>query len=172
MNGLESGLDNLFKKLPSLPESWKKGLVTALPWFSLVVGILTLFYVFQLYQAATVLNSWVNVADSFYSSIGYSGVGQVGIFLWVSLFVLLAQAILFLVAFPYLRKTKKFGWNLLLWAMLVNVVYDVISSLLVGYANIGQLIFYLAVVAAGLYVLFQVRPNYSDVKDAKVVDKK
>ena len=178
MNGLETGLDNLFKKFPPLPAGFRKGLATALPWLALAGGILTLFSLFAIYQAVIFVNSWVGFADSFYTSMGYStATSGAGLFLWLSLGILVIQAMLILVAFPYLRKSKKIGWDLLFWSALVNVIYNVVYDLFSGYVNIGQLLFSLLGVIIALYFLFQVRPNFmgggaSLAAPVKPVDKK
>jgi hypothetical protein len=88
-----------------------------------------------------------------------SGISAVA---WVGLALLVVQAVLFLVAFPSLRAFKKGGWNILFWAALVNVVYDVVYNLFgYGYMNFGQLLFSLIGAAVGLYLLFQIRPVYT-----------
>jgi len=164
MNGIETGLDKMFKVVPSLPEGFRKGLATALPWISLAGGILSLIGCWYLYQAAVWVGQIYNYADSLYTSLGYSsaatGTGA-SMFIWVSLALLAAQAVMFLVAFPSLQKHKKMGWSLLLWAAFINIIYDVIYSLFgYGYMNFGQLIMYLVGVLISLYFLFQVRPYF------------
>lgn len=182
MNGIESGLDKMFKVVPSLPENARKALAKALPWLALAGGILTLIGCWYLYQAVSFVNQWYGYADSLYSSLGYSANTAAGetIFLWISLALLVVQAVLMLVAFPSLRTGKKLGWSLMLWSAFANIVYDVIYCLFgYGYLNIGQLVLYLVGALIGLYLLFQVRPYFMGAAArpaapvaAKPVDKK
>lgn len=163
MNGIETGLDKMFKAIPSLPEGARKGLAKALPWIALVGGILALIGCWYVYQAATFVSQFSSYADSLYNALGYTTAATTGasVFIWVSLGLLVAQALMFLIAFPSLQKGKKSGWNLLLWAAFVNIAYDIIYSLFgYGYMNFGQLIMYLVGALIGLYLLFQVRPYF------------
>lgn len=162
MQQLEKPLDDSFKKLPQLPENARKGLATALPWLTLAGGVLSLLGAWYLYQAVTWVDQWAGYANSLYGAAGYTApVTGVGAMAWIGLIILVAQAVLFFVAFPALRTFKKSGWNLLLWVALVSVVYSVVVNVLSGYFNVGQLIFSLLGAAIGLYLLFQVRPYYT-----------
>lgn len=167
MQPIETALDNLFKKLPQMPESARKGLASFIPWLTLLGGIVSLLAAWYLYQAVAWVDQW---ATGMYSAIGYtSPVSGISAVAWVGLALLVVQALLFLVAFPALRSYKKSGWSILLWASVVNVVYDVVYNLFggYGYANIGQLIFSLIGVLIGLYLLFQIRPLYTGAVPAK-----
>jgi hypothetical protein len=151
MQPLENALDDVFKKAPQMPEPARKSLATALPWLSLIAGIFSLFAVWGLYTL-------VSFTNSIYSAYGYvAPVTNVMAVVWISLVILLAQAILFLVAFPSLRTLKKKGWDLLFYGALLNIVYDVVFNVFNGYLNFGQLLFSLIGAAVGLYLLFQVR---------------
>jgi len=163
MQGLENALDEAFKKLPQLPENGRKGLANAMPWLALLGGILSLLAAWYLYQAVAWVDQWAGYANSLYTAVGYSApVSGISAITWVSLALLAVQAVLFLVAFPSLRAFKKGGWNILFWAALVNVAYDVVYNLFgYGYMNLGQLIFSLLGAAVGLYLLFQIRPAYT-----------
>lgn len=172
MQPLEKALDDAFKKAPQMPESGRKGLASALPWLTLIAGVLSLLGVWYLYQAVSWVNQWAGYTNSLYSAVGYSNpMTGIGMMAWVGLILLAGQAVLFLVAFPALRAGKKAGWNLLFYAALVNVIYDVVYNLF-GYSsmNIGSLIFSLIGAAVGLYLLFQVRPYFggATVKTAPV----
>lgn len=173
MQGLEKALDDAFKKMPQMPENGRKGLASAMPWLALIGGVLSLLAVWYLYQAVAWVDQWAGYANSLYNSVGYAApVSGISAFAWLSLALLAVQAVLFLVAFPSLRTFKKGGWNILFWAALVNVVYDVIYNLFgYGYANIGQLIFSLLGAAIGLYLLFQIRPMYTGAMGHSVAAK-
>jgi hypothetical protein len=161
MQPLEKALDNAFKKAPQMPENGRKGLASALPWLTLIAGVLSLLGVWYLYQAVSWVNQWSGYANSLYAATGYSNpVSGIGLMSWVGLILLATQAVLFLVAFPALRAGKKAGWNLLFYAALVNFVDDIVYNLFGGYLNIGQMIFSLIGAAVGLYLLFQVRSYF------------
>ena len=162
MQPIEKMLDDAFKKAPLLPEEARKGLAVALPWLTLVGGVLSLLGAWAVYQAVMWTDQLAGYANSLYSSVGYASpmVGTVGVVGWVSLVILLAQAVLFFVAFPALRSGKKSGWDMLLWAALASVVYSVISNVFSGYFRFGELLFSLIGSAAGLYLLFQVRSYF------------
>ncbi len=154
MQAIEKMLGDLLKSAPSLPEEARKGLATALPWLALVGGVLSLVGAWYLYDAVSRLSQ-------LYSAFGYTGpvVGVSGV-AWVTVVVLIAQAVLFLLAFPALRTGKKSGWNFALMAMLVTIIYSVVYNLFSGYLNLGGLVFSLIGSAFGLYLLFQVRSHF------------
>jgi hypothetical protein len=171
MKQLEKPLDDAFKSLPQLPENARKGLAAALPWLTLIGAVLSLLSVANLYNAAMLLNG-------VYSTFGYPLAGGVVTTLWLGIAILVAQAVLFFVAFPALRQYKKSGWNLLFWVAIVSVLYGVIMNLFNGYFDLGQLIVSLLGAAIGLYFLFQVRPYFTTAGgatpasiDAKPVEK-
>jgi hypothetical protein len=154
MRQLEKPLDDAFKNVPQLPENARKGLAAALPWLALLGAILSLLSVANLYNAASLLNG-------VYTAFGYPVAVGVVTTLWLGIAILLAQAVLFFVAFPALRAYKKSGWNLLFWVALVSVLYGVIMNLFNGYFDLSQLIVSLLGAAIGLYLLFQVRGYYT-----------
>lgn len=162
MKQLEKPLDDAFKGLPQLPENARKGLAGALPWLTLVGAVFSLFSVATLYNAASLLNG-------VYNAFGYPVATGVVTTLWLGIGILLAQAVMFFVAFPALRAYKKSGWDLLFWVALVSVLYGVIMNLFNGYFDLGQLIVSLLGAAIGLYFLFQVRPYFTEAGHAPAV---
>lgn len=160
MQAIEKMLGDLLKSAPPLPEEARKGLATALPWVALAGGVLSLIGAWYLYDG---VSKW----NQFYSAFGYTGPGMnITGFAWVIVGILVAQAVLFLLAFPALRTGKKSGWNFALMAMLVTVVYDVVYNLFNGYLNLGGLVFSLIASAFGLYLLFQVRSHFGGAEAA------
>jgi hypothetical protein len=159
MQPLEKALDDAFKKAPQLPENASKGLATALPWLALIGGILSLMGAWGIYG---ILNWTNNVLGSYSALYGYANpyVDTAMPLLWVSLALIVVQAIIMLVAFPALRAGKKSGWNLLFYSALVNVVYDVLYYVF-AYNNIGSLLMALIGAAIGMYLLFQVRSYFA-----------
>jgi len=156
MQQLEKPLDDTFKKAPQLPENVRKGLANAMPWLTLAGGVLSLLAALSVYQIITQLNG-------VYQIFGYSNaVAGVNLLSWVTVFMLIAEAVLFFIAFPDLRLYRKKGWSLVFWASLVNVVYVVFSNLFNGgFVDVGQLIFMLIGTVVGVYLLFQIKDYYT-----------
>lgn len=159
MQQIETKLDELLvKKAPfQLPESARLNLVKAMPWLTLIGGILAALGVWSLYRVVTVVDS----LTTYYNSLGYATPLQtqsVSPLLWVSLLMLAIEAIMFFVAFPALKQRSKKGWNILYWVSLLNVAYALIY--LFAEMNLGSFIFSLIGSLVGLYVLFQIRSHY------------
>jgi hypothetical protein len=163
LKSLESNLEDVFvKKAPALPSGGKKALVEYLPWINLILGLLSLYTAYVLWNWAHVANRFADYANSISAIYGGSPVvtTRLTTMIWVGLAVLVLEALLYIAAFPALRARKKSGWNLLFYAMLVNVVYGVVM-LFADYGGVGTLIGSLIGSAVGLYLLFQIRGSYS-----------
>lgn len=161
MNQIEEKLDELFTKTVTakLPTSGKEILVKALPWLALIGGVLSLFGAWGLYQLATFANNWSNVANELSVAYGYSApTANVSGLIWVSLVVIVIEAVMLLAAFSPLKNHKKLGWNLVYWTSLINVAYAVLY-IFVDF-NFFSLLFSLLASAIGLYLLFQIRSYF------------
>lgn len=162
LNQLEASLESLFKGAPKLPEKAKDAIVGWLPWINLILGLLTLWAAYALWQWADVANTFVNYANELSRALGGTGVSvdrfTVGV--WIAIAVLVIEAILYLAAFPGTRDRKKSGWNLLFYALLVNIVYGVVV-LFTDYGGVGNFLGYVIGSFIGLYFLFQLKPKYN-----------
>ena len=160
-NSIEKRLDEIFvKNAPALPAGGKKFLVEYLPWISLVVGAVTLLMVINLWHWAHVANGLINYANQISAAYGGTKVGdRLTVTIWLSMAVLVIEAVLYLAAFSGLKNKKKAGWNLLFYALLVNVVYGIIA-LFNNYGGIGDLLGSVIGFAIGAYFLFQIRASY------------
>jgi hypothetical protein len=142
-------------------------IVEWLPWINLILGVLSLWGVYALYQWAHLTNSVVNQLNTL-SQI-YGGTPAVAtrwsIGIWLTLIVLAIEAVLYIVAFPATRARKKSGWDLLFYALLVNVVYGVVSAF-TNYGGVGSLVSSLIGSVVGLWLLFQIRDAYLDKKSS------
>lgn len=160
---LEKKLDEVFvKKAPALPESGKKWIVEYLPWINVILGVLALWAVYTLWNWARWTNDWANYANSLSTMYGGSATistsrWTVGV--WLSLAVLAAQAVLYIVAFPALKARKKSGWDLLFYAALANVAYGLVL-MFTDYGGFGNFLSSLVGTVIGLYFLFQIRSLY------------
>jgi hypothetical protein len=164
---LEKQLDELFVKgAPALPEGGKKWLVKYLPWINLVLGLLTLYTVYVLWHWAHTANSLIDYANSLSQAYGgdkIANVDRLDTFVWLGLIVLAIEAVIYLLAFPATRDRKKSGWDLMFYALLINLVYGVIV-VFTDYGGIGSLIGTIIGSGIGLYLLFQIRASYSRAK--------
>lgn len=160
---LETALDDIFvKKAPPLPPNSKKALVEYLPWINLVLGLLALYTVYLLWHwahLATGLINYANTLNAAYGGPAIANVNRLGFGIWLGLIVLAVEALLYIAAFQATRDRKKSGWNLMFYALLVNIVYGVVI-LFTSYGGVGNLIGTLIGSAIGLYVLFQIRSSY------------
>jgi hypothetical protein len=159
---LETVLNDLFvKKAPPLPPNGKKALVEYLPWINLVLGLLALYTVYVLWHWAHLANSLVNYANSLSAVYGGPTVAtnRLSLGIWIGLVVLAIEALLYIAAFPATRARKKSGWDLMFYALLVNIVYGIVITFS-SYGGGGNLIGSLIGSAIGLYLLFQIRASY------------
>jgi hypothetical protein len=158
---LETKLDNVFEKnAPKLPANAKKMIADWAPWVALIVGVLSLLSAYWLWQAANAVSAYVNLANQV--SAAYGGVtttaANMTLWVWLALLVLVAEGLLYVLAFPGLRARKKAGWNYLYWGALVNVAYALVSLFTLNGA--GGFVGALLSSAIGLWLLFQVRSEY------------
>lgn len=132
-----------------IPASARKFIVTWIPWVNLVVGIIFVMAFLPLLGLGAVV-----------SVVAASYAAPVGGLLWISIFVLLAQGIVMLVAFPGLKRQALSAWKLLFWADILYFAYNVIVALSNPSGMVGSLIGAVIGIAIGLYILFQVKPAY------------
>lgn len=159
---LEKSLDDLFvKQAPALPAGGKKALVQYLPWINLILGLIALYTAYVLWHWAHFANSLINYANSLSAAYGGPTVAtnRLSVGIWLGIVVLAIEALLYIAAFPGTRDRKKVGWNLMFYALLVNIVYGVLV-LFTDYGSVGNLVGAVIGSAIGLYLLFQIRSSY------------
>lgn len=169
LKSLEKSLDDLFvKKAPALPTGGKKFLVEYLPWINLILGVIALYTAWVLWHWAHFANSLINYANTWSAAYGGPVVSanRMTIGIWLGIAVLAVEGLLYIAAFPGTRDRKKSGWNLLLYALLLNIVYGVVV-LFTDYGSVGNLIGTVIGSAIGLYFLFQIRGSYSGAAATK-----
>lgn len=167
---LETALEDVYKKAPALPASAKKLIVEWLPWINLVAGAWTLLVAYWLWQWAHTVNRWVDYVNEWNAALGTPTVhvNRMSVTVWLSLAVLVANAVIYLVAFPALKDRKMSGWRLLFLAALFNVVAGVVL-LFTDYGSFGNLFGSVVSTAIGLYFLFQIKSEYAGAKHAAPV---
>ena len=166
---IETKLDEIFvKNAPALPTNGKKALVKYLPWINLVLGLLTLYSAYLLWHWAHYANALINYANSYGALYGGPTIStdRMNFGLWLALVFLIIESVIYLAAFPATRKRQKRGWDLMFYAVLVNIVYAVIVAF-TRYGGVGSLLFGLIGVAIGLYLLFQIRASYLKLGSGK-----
>lgn len=162
LSQLEAGLEGLFKGAPKLPDKAKEVIAQWLPWINLILGLLSLWAAYALWHWAHLANNLVNYANELSKALGGSGVAvdRLTFGVWLAIAVLVVEALLYISAFPGTRDRKKSGWNLLFYALLVNIVYGIVV-LFTDYGGVGNFLGYLIGSAIGLYFLFQLKPKYN-----------
>ena len=163
MDDLEKSLEKVFvKQAPALPARGKEVLVEYLPWINLFLGIVTLWAVYALWHWAHLVNGLVNYANQINQAYGIN-TGIVAHKLdgavWLGLIVLAVEAVLYIMAFPATRARQKRGWNLMFYALLVNLVYGIVN-IFTNYGGVGNFIGYAIGTVIGLWLLFQIRSKY------------
>ncbi len=162
VNSLEKSLGDVFKSAPKLPAGGKKALIQYLPWINLVLGILMLLAAYSLWHWADTFGGAVDSINQLSRAFGGSEVvsDRFSVGIWIAVVLSAIQGLLYIAAFPATRDRKKSGWNLMFYALLLNVVYAVVV-LFTDYGGVGNLIGYLIGSAIGLYLLFQIRDAYT-----------
>jgi hypothetical protein len=171
VTSLEKSLDEIFvKKAPALPEGGKKFLVEYLPWLSLIIGVLSLWSAYAIWNWAHVANSYIDLANSLSAAYGGTAVAsgtRLSVGIWLSVGVLVVEGLIYLAAFAPTRDRKKSGWDLLFYASLLNIAYGLVI-MFTAYGGPSNFIGSVIGTAIGLYLLFQIRASYS----AKAASKK
>jgi hypothetical protein len=122
-----------------LPDAAKEWIVRYGPWITLVLLIFTLPALLVMLGIGTAL-------------MPFAGVGYATGFTYHTV-ILIAQLGLTVAALPGLFARKMSGWTLLFYAQWLSLLFSVLGGSIIG-AAIGLVI--------GLYILFQVRPLYTN----------
>lgn len=161
----ETTIGGWFKNAPSLSNNAKESLTKIWPWLALVFGVLQLLVALTLWRLVHVSNSLI----TYYGQImnhdyGLSSTDKMIIYL--SILVVLVDAVILLMAYPKLAKREKSGWDLIFLGSLLNVVFSVLNLLISG-RGFGSFISSLIGSAIGFYLLFQVREKFLGAKEVK-----
>ena len=162
LDQLEKSLEGVFvKSAPKLPEKGKEALASWLPWINLILGLLTLWAAWGLWHWAHLANSLINNLNALGQAYGVNvaGVHRLSASVWLGIIVLVVEAVLYIMAFPATKARQKRGWNLMFYALLVNLVYGIVV-IFTDYGGVGNFIGYLIGTVIGLWLLFQIRGKY------------
>lgn len=160
---LEAKLEGVFvKNAPfQLPKNAQDTLVKIVPWLNLAGGILFLLTARALWswaRATSTLADYVNDLNRIYGGADLT-VDRFSTFVWLGIIILVVEAVLYLWAFPLTKSRKKLGWDLMVYALLVNLVYGVVIAF-TDYGGFFSLFSALVGSVIGLYLLFQIRAHY------------
>ncbi|NBU33240.1 hypothetical protein EB118_11005 [bacterium] len=158
---VELKMADVFKDVPSLPLSTQKLLAGWLQWAAPIVGIVQLVVAWGLFAWGRNADRVIQTINNYSNAFGVeTSAERLGLFYWLSLIFLVIQAVLLLWAYSGLKSGLKKGWDLVFLAALVNVVYGVFSAF-TSRGGFESLFFSLIGSAVGLYLLFQVRNQYT-----------
>jgi uncharacterized membrane protein HdeD (DUF308 family) len=159
MPSMKSTLENKLNKVfvedapYQLPKNVKEWIVRYLPYINLFFGLLSLY-------SAYILFSWARTADNYINQITddltYSKLTPLVL---VLILFTVAQAVIYLVSFSYLKNNQKFGWDLMIYATLLYSIYGFLG-LFSDYGGVFNLIMYVLSTVIGFYILFQIRAYY------------
>ena len=139
-NTVVVSVENVYKKLPSLPKGVTDFIVAVTPWLAIIFGILGVLGSLAAFGLSTVASPFVAIGG---------GVGMATSLIIASIIGLI-ESVMMIVAFPSLLKRKEFGWVLLFWIQVLAVVAAVINLSI--WSVILSLIWF--------YFVFQVKPYY------------
>ncbi len=167
---LETQLNELFvKNGPELPKGFKDFLVQYVPYLSLLGGIFSLWSAWGIWHWANTASRYIDTVNQWGAAFGVDPVStsRWSAALWASLIIIAIMGVLYILAFSPLKNRKKAGWNLLFYALLLNVLYGIVGIFINNYGGgfggfIGTVIGFII----GGYLLFQIRDAYLGKKPA------
>lgn len=134
---IESKIEGIVKKLPSLPASAKEMIVKFSPWIALVFLVISL----PTFFAALGLSAIMMPGWGYGLHFGYN------IAWWISI----VSMILMIIALPGLFKRKMSSWRLVFYSGLVMALYNLVSM------DLGSLVIGTGI---SMYILFQIKSYY------------
>lgn len=169
---LETKLSDIFvKNAPELPKGGKDFLVQYIPYLSLLGGLFSIWAAYNLWDWANKVNQVADAVNQWGAAFGVDPVStdRWTVALWISLVILVITAVIYVLAYAPLKARKKAGWNLLFYALLINLAGGVVGLFADSYGyggGFGGLIGALIGFAIGGYLLFQIREAYVGKKTA------
>jgi hypothetical protein len=127
---LEKSLNEVFgEKAPKLPEGGKKFLVEFSPYLVLIGAIFSAFGAWGLWNAARSVNGLADWANELSEAYGGTTVANSDftVWVWLAIAFMLANAVLYFMAYAPLRARLKKGWDYIFYVTLLSVVYSVIT---------------------------------------------
>ena len=84
---------------------------------------------------------------------------HVSLITWLAIAVLAVSGVLYLMAYMPTKERKANGWDLMFYALLVNLAYGVLAAF-TDYGGIGRLFGSIVSFAIGGWLLFQIKSLY------------
>lgn len=162
----ENYIEKHAEKMPHLPQETRKSLADIWPVLVLFAGVIHLFFAWWLYEWARQVDTYVGLLRDTTYGINVTKTG-LGFWVWSAILILFINAILLIIAFPKLQKRLKVGWDLVLVAALINLVYGFINLFIEGRGGFLNVIGILIGSAISFYLLFEIR-EYFDKSKVKV----
>jgi hypothetical protein len=165
LEGLEKALAGVYKSAPALPKNAKDWIVKYLPWLTILAAAGSAWAAYSAWHWAHAVASLANYLNQWSALYGGNEIvsNRMSAGLWIAFIVLLAEAVIYLAAFPGLKAVKKAGWNFLFLGVLVNLVFGIVT-IFADYNGAGNLIGAIIGAVIGWYFLFQIRDYFMGKK--------
>ncbi len=141
-----------FKSVPHMPESWTEFLAKIAPYlaglggiFGILGGVSTLSYAFNFSSSLMWIDQMVGLSP---------------VYLIITGLLEIVSGVLGIMAYKYLKARSLTGWMLMFWNMMLSLVSSVVAVIL-GPAFVSSLIGALIGAAIGLYILFEMKREYN-----------
>jgi hypothetical protein len=159
----ETKLDKLFGKgAPyQMSDKSKRALAGATWAIALIIGILQALSALALWHIGHAADAAITYSNYVAATYGSNAlVPQLGLFFYISIIAVVADAVLLLMAVPALKEFRRHGWDLLFYSLLLNVIYGFLRSFSNVGGGLGQFILQLFFSAVVGYFLFQIRGTF------------
>lgn len=164
LSGIEAKIDQVVKDAPfQIPEKSRRSIANNMSWISLLIGVLSLWGAYALWNLAHVASRVIDFGNSLSQLYGTAAPvpkSHLTVFVWIGIILLAVEGVIYLMAYPGLKAKTKAGWNLLFYGALVNLAYGIIMLFDSYSGGVGRLIATLVSSAVGLYFLFQIRSYF------------
>jgi hypothetical protein len=137
-------LDETYAKVPALPRKWTDLIVNFAPWLALIGGILLVVGAVSLFGLGSFLSPFAMMAGS----------GGFAVMWIVAAVLLLVAGVIEFLAFAPLKARKEKGWNLMFYALLLDVLSSVVRL------SVSEVISAVLAFLIGYYFLYQVKSYY------------
>ena len=164
LSNLEKKMNDLFGvKAPKMPEGGKKFFMTYFPVLTLIAAVLSVLGAWGVWSAARSVGGYVNLANELSRTYGTGetiSTSNLTLWVWLAAAFMVANAVLYFLAYNPLKAHAKKGWDLLFYASLLHVAYSIVTLFIQG-RGFGSFVLGLLFSALGFWILFQVRPGYT-----------
>jgi hypothetical protein len=165
----EVKIEEWLKPLPHLPEDWRKWLAVNIWWIMVIGAVLVGLSAVAVFKAIAIELGLLSVvslfADYGWGSAGYYGANM--FVLIVSLAVMIAFAVIFIMAIKPLKNGQKKGWQLMFYSFLLSVAFNLVNLFMSFHYFFSGLLNVFIGALIGAYILFELKPYFVKVAKAK-----